>query len=243
MIDPNQRIIQTIQPYLFQNNFILTDLPVKDLAQLEEGVKTESRKRGDALFRQGAFPKGVYWLQSGKVKIFQESPDGQRQTHYIYSDGDLIGHRQFIAEEAHPVSAVLLEDGVVGFISGDTFRRLLTTSPHFARNILTALAREFTVWMNRMTAFSQFSVRRRLVLALLILYVQYRRSGLPSGVVTMTRSELAEYVGSSLETVVRSLNTLKSSHLISISGRRILLPDPIGLLDLLQGEEPIHGPL
>lgn len=228
MIDPNLKIIQTIQPYLFQNGFILTNLPAKDLVQLQEGVRSESRKRGDVLFCQGAFPKGVYWLLSGKVKIFQETSDGQRQTHYIYSDGDLIGHRQFIAEEAHPVSAVLLEDGVVGFISGDTFRGLLNTSPHFARNILTALAREFTVWMNRMTVFSQFSVRRRLVLALLILYVQYRRSGLPSGVVTMTRSELAEYVGSSLETVVRSLNTLKSNQLISISGRRILLPDPIG---------------
>lgn len=240
MIDPNLKIIQTIQPYLFQNGFILTNLPAKDLVQLQEGVRSESRKRGDVLFCQGAFPKGVYWLLSGKVKIFQETSDGQRQTHYIYSDGDLIGHRQFIAEEAHPVSAVLLEDGVVGFISGDTFRGLLNTSPHFARNILTALAREFTVWMNRMTVFSQFSVRRRLVLALLILYVQYRRSGLPSGVVTMTRSELAEYVGSSLETVVRSLNTLKSNQLISISGRRILLPDPIGLLDLLQGEESIN---
>ncbi|MBK9492231.1 MAG: Crp/Fnr family transcriptional regulator [Haliscomenobacter sp.] len=123
--------------------FILTNLPAKDLVQLQEGVRSESRKRGDVLFCQGAFPKGVYWLLSGKVKIFQETSDGQRQTHYIYSDGDLIGHRQFIAEEAHPVSAVLLEDGVVGFISGDTFRGLLNTSPHFARNILTALAREF----------------------------------------------------------------------------------------------------
>lgn len=237
MIDPNDRIARTTQPYLFQNNFILTDLPVKDLALLQESAKIESKKRGEVLFRQGGFPKGAYWLISGKVKIFQETPDGQRQTVYIYSDGDLIGHRQLIAQEPHPVSAALLEDATIGFIAGETFFGLLHSSPFFARNMLTALAREFTVWMNRMTVFTQFHVRHRLILALLILCEQYRRSGLPPGVVTITRSELAEYVGSSLETVVRALNTLKANDLVRIHGRRILLPAPEVLLDILQGEE------
>ena len=148
----------------------------------------------------------------------------------------MIGYRQLIAGEANPVSAVLLEDATVGFIPGETFRELLEASPFFARNILTALAREFSVWMNRMTAFAQLPVRLRLVLALLILHEQYRQSGSPAGVVTMTRTELAEYVGTSLETVVRALHTLKSSNLVNIKGRRILLPDIMGLVDILQGE-------
>jgi CRP-like cAMP-binding protein len=156
---------------------------------------------------------------------------------YIYSDGDLLGHRQFIAEEAHPVSAVLLEDSTYTFIPGDTFRELLNTSTFFTRNFLTAIAREFTIWMNRMTVFSQYPVKHRLVLALLILHEQYRLSGSQPGVVTITRTELAEYVGAKLETVVRVLNTLKSDQLLNITGRRILLLNPIGLLDILQNEE------
>lgn len=235
MIDPNLSIARATQPYLFQNGFILTDLPVKDVALLRERAKIEDLKRGEILFRQGAFPKGAFWLISGKVKIFQETPAGQRQTLYIYSDGDLIGYRQLIGAEAHPVSAMLLEDATVGFISGETFRGLIDASPFFARNLLTALAREFTVWMNRMTAFAQSSVRHRLVLSLLILHEQYRRSGAPAGVVTITRTELAEYVGASLETVVRALHALKSAGLVRVSGRQILLPDPAGLVDILEG--------
>lgn len=237
MTDPTLRIAQTVQPYLFQNSFILTDLPIKDIAMFQESVKPEARKRGDVLFRQGEFPKGTYWLISGKVKIFQETLTGQRQTLYIYSDGDIIAYRQLIAEEANPVSAVLLEDATVGLIPSETFRELLNASPFFARNILTALAREFSIWMNRTTVFTQFSVRRRLILALLILYEQYRRSGSPPGVVTMTRTELSEYVGASLETVVRILNTLKANNLVNIHGRRILLPNPIALVDILQAED------
>jgi CRP-like cAMP-binding protein len=203
---------------------------------LEDRAKTENGKRGDVLFRQGTFPNGVYWLISGKIKIFQETPTGQKQTMYIYSDCDLIAYRQFIADEPHPVTAVLIEDTTYRFVPAEMFRGLLTSSPFFSRNILTALAREFTVWLNRMTVFSQYPVRYRLILALLILQEQYRMSGSEPGVVTITRTDLAEFVGAKLETVVRALNTLKAENLVSINGRKILLPDLDGLLDVLQSE-------
>lgn len=236
MTDSLQKIAGVIQPYLFENSFILTDLPEKELDLCREGFQTSFRKRGDVLFKQGAFPAGVYWLLAGKVKISQQTPGGQHQTLYIYSDGDLIAFRQTIAREANPVSAVLLEDSRVGFMPAGLFRDILEASPVFTRNVLTALAREFTVWMNRMTAIAQFEVRRRLILALLILHEQYRRSGGAPGLVTITRTELAEYVGASLETVVRALNVLKSNGLARIHGRSILLPDPVALLELLQRE-------
>ena len=216
---------------------MLTDLPAADLAKLQQIVKPEPKKRGETLFRQGVFPKGAYWLLSGKLKIYQETNGGQRQTLYIYSNGDLAGYRQIITEEVYAVTGVLLEDSTVGFISSETFRKLMQDSPFFTRNILSALAREFTVWMNRMTALAQFPVRHRLMLALLILHEQYRLSGSPPGQITITRTELSEYVGSSLETVVRALNGLKSQQLVRITGRSILLPDTDRLIELLQGDE------
>lgn len=236
MTDQHAKIVKAIQPYLLQNESLLTDLPAADLDFLQKTVRPETRKRGEILFRQGAFPKGAYWLISGKAKIFQETASGLRQTLYVYSDGDLAGYRQIITEEVYAVSFALLEDSVVGFISNESFRHLLHHSPVFARNVVHSLAREFTIWMNRMTAFAQFPVRRRLVLALLILGEQYRRSGALPGVITITRTELAEYVGTSLETVVRALNGLKSAGLVRISGRRILLPDPGALLGVLETE-------
>lgn len=148
---------------------MITDLPEKDLTIIRESAKPKSMKRGEVLFRQDTTPRSVVWLLSGKAKIFQETPGGQRQTVYVYSDGDLIGYRQLIAGEVHPVSAVLLEDSTVMLIPVNTFRALIDSSPVFARNVLSALARDFTVWMNRMTVFTKFPVKRRLILALLIL--------------------------------------------------------------------------
>jgi CRP-like cAMP-binding protein len=238
MHDPYLRIASATRPYLLQIGFILTDLPAKDLDRLRECVRTEERKRGEILFRQGAYPKGAFWVISGKVKIFQLTHNGIQQTLYVYTNGDLAGYRQIVTEEVYAVTAVLLEDSTIGFISNEHFRGLLDSSPFFTRNVLNALAREFTVWMNRMTALVQFPVRLRLVLALLTLHEQYRLSGSPPGVITMTRTELAEYVGTSLETVVRALNTLKSAGLVDVNGRRIWLPSPFSLVDILEEEEP-----
>ncbi len=226
-----------IRPFIFRNRFVLEELPEQDIALLRQKAQPEYRKRGETLFSQGGFPAGVYWLQSGKAKIYQGAADGERQTLYIYSDGDLIGHRQLIAGEPHPVTATLLEDSVVRLIPADTFRGLIQSSPFFARNVLTALAREFTVWMNRMNAFTKYPVRHRLALALLILYEQYRSSGTEQGVITITRTELAEVIGATLETVVRMLHTFKDEGWVLISGRSIRLLKPDSLLQLLEKEE------
>jgi len=235
-MDPDQRIAKATQPYLFQNSFVLTNLPPADLKKLEEHTTQENGKRGKLLFRQNGFPNGVFWLTSGMVKIYQETKTGQRQTVYIYTSGDLIGHRQFIADEPHPVTAVLLEDSTYRFIPGDIFRELLASSSFFTRNMLTALAREFSIWSNRMTSFSHFPVRHRLALALLILHEQYRLSGLPKGVITITRTDLAEYVGATLETVVRMLNNLKADHVVSILGRRMVIKDAEALVDIVESK-------
>ncbi len=233
-MDHTPLITKAIQPYLFQNGFILTNLPEADLRKLERNTIIESGKRGQILFRQNGFPNGVYWLIDGMVKIYQETSAGQSHTIYIYSNKDLIGYRQFIAEEQHPVTAAFLEDSTYRFIPGEIFRELLNTSPFFVRNVLTALAREFSVWSNRMTSFSKFPVRKRLVLALLILHEQYRTTGNSPGVITITRTEIAEYVGATLETVVRMLNNLKTHQLISLAGRKIILQDIDGLVKILE---------
>ena len=196
--------------------------------------RKENGKRGKLLFRQGTFPKGVIWLRHGKVKIYQETPSGQRQTLYIYTDGDLVGYRQVIADVVHPVSACLLEDSTFLQIPADAFRGLIRDLPLFGRNVLSMLAREFTVWMNRMTVFTQYPVRYRLLLALMILHELYRSADEGKTVITMTRTELAEYVGASLETVVRALNKLKAQGLVQIRGREIRLTDISALMNMME---------
>jgi CRP-like cAMP-binding protein len=233
MAKHSSRIHELTKPYLLHNAWVMTDLPEKELAFLEQHGKTKSGKRGEVLFKAGGYPKAVYWLITGKVKIYQSSATDHKSTNYIYSNGDLIAYRQLIANEPHPVSGALLEDSTYMVIPADAFRQLLSVSTVFSRNILTALAQDFTIWMNRMTVFSTYAVRERVILSLLILAQQYEVSGSPQGEITMTRTELAEYVGATLETVVRVLNKLKTEGLVAVDGRKIEIRSEQALIKTL----------
>ncbi len=227
------QIEEAIAPYVLHNAFVYENLPAAEKAMLENSSRPVEMQRGEVLFRQGAFPKCAYWLHAGKVKIYTELPNGQRQTLYIYTDGDLIGYRQLLSEDRYPISAELMENSSIGLIPTDVFRALVRESAFFSRNLLEALAREFTVWMNRLTVFAQYPVQARLILCLLILHDKYRSNDQVQTVITVTRTELAEYVGASLETVVRALAPLKSAGLVLVQGRRITLPNPVMLLEYL----------
>lgn len=126
-----KKIQEAVQPYLLQGNVIINELPEAEKAALKKFATTETGKRGQVLFKQGSFPKGVYWIVEGKVKIFQETHSGQRQTLYVYTENDLVGYRQFIADVTHPVTARFLEDTSYLHIPGHVFRNLIKDSPLF----------------------------------------------------------------------------------------------------------------
>lgn len=224
-------MLSITKPYLLHNAWVMTEMPAQERTLLNEHGNVKTGKRGEILFKAGGYPKAVYWLITGKVKIYQESATDQRSTNYIYSNGDLIAYRQLIANEPHPVYAAFLEDSTYMAIPADAFKRLISGSPVFARNMLTALAQDFTIWMNRMTMFSTYAVRERVIISLLILAEQYEASGSPRGVITITRTELAEYVGATLETVVRVLNKLKADGLVAVDGRKIAIASIEKLID------------
>src|SRR4030095_6038135 len=90
----DKKINRVVQQYLLQNSLFFHDLSENEMELLKKNGRKETGKRGKLLFRQGTFPKSVILLLTGKAKIYQETPSGQRQTLYIYTDGDLLGYRQ-----------------------------------------------------------------------------------------------------------------------------------------------------
>jgi CRP-like cAMP-binding protein len=192
-------------------------------------------KKGETIIQEGAFSKGVYLVQKGKVKIHNSNSEGKESIVYIYRKGEFFGYRPLIANEPNPVSATALETVVVAFISRDVFSTLLDSSPVLAKNILGSITSEFSVWVNKVTLFSQHAVKERVAMALLILANVYRKgSGRTSKVIMdIKREDLAAYVGTAMETVVRMLRVFKKAGIISSRGTRITINKPEFLLDYL----------
>lgn len=217
-----------IEKYHFKTDSILDGLPVKEFRLLKQEMQRMEIKKGKIVYREGSYSKGAYILRKGKVKIYQTNRDGKEQIAYIYRKGEIMGYRPILCDELHPVSAAALEDCVVSFIPRKYFLYALDESPVLARRLLTNLTHEFTVWINKLTLFAQQPVRERVTLSLLIINEKYKKEGkehLPV-VINLSREDLANYVGTTIETLVRILRYLKDEKIIATRGRRIIILKP-----------------
>jgi CRP-like cAMP-binding protein len=216
-----------IEKYHFITGSILEGLPSRDFRLLKEGMKRVEKSKGELIYKEGSHPKGVYILRKGKIKIFQTSAEGREQIVYIYKKGEIIGYRPIIAKGVHPVSAVALEDCVLSFIPKKYFLDVLERSLALSTRLLSNLSHEFTVWTNKISLFTQQPVRERVAISLLILNEKYRKdqTAKPS-TITLSRRDLANYVGTVKETLVRVLQDFKKRKIVRTEGQKIIILNP-----------------
>lgn len=220
-----------IEQYHFISGSILEGLPKDELVLLKERMTRRELKKGTVISREGSYPKGVYFLRKGKVKIYQTNLEGKEQIVYIYTKGESFGYRPILCDEPHPVSAKTLEDSVVSFIPLDSFLKVLNKSTVLPNKLLRNLSHEFTVWINRISAFGQKGLKERIALALLILNEKYKKKGKEhrSSEITLSREDFANYVGTSKEPLVRALRNFKDEKLIRTKGTKIIVLNPAKL--------------
>jgi CRP-like cAMP-binding protein len=223
MFDPTMRISK----FHFKSLSILKTLPAEEVKWLLSNSKTKKVRSGYELFREGSYPSKVFILKKGKVKIFQTTLNGDEQIAYIYEPGDIFGYRPLISNEKHPVTAKALEESTLIFISRSKFQELLESSVVFSHLLLKNLSSEFSVWINYITTFAQYSVKERLALSLLVLAEKYKRSKDAKKVeINLSRKDLASFAATSIETLARVLTKWKNEKIISIRKRNIIISDP-----------------
>ncbi|MGZ4156254.1 MAG: Crp/Fnr family transcriptional regulator, partial [Bacteroidia bacterium] len=193
------------------------------------------KKKGEIIFKKGTPSKGVYILRKGKVKIYQVNQDGKSQILYIYKKGEFFGYKPLLCNETHPITASVVEDAVISFIPKIPFFNVLKISPQLSNRLLFNLSHEFSVWVNTATAFAQQTVKERFALTLLILNEKYKKEGSDKPVeLNLSREDLASYVGTAIETLVRILKELKEKKILEVKGRKIKIINPDALLEMTE---------
>jgi CRP-like cAMP-binding protein len=216
-----------IDQWDFERGSILTDLPEADWAKLMER-KTEHRyKRGEVIFREGAYPMGIYFIVKGKVKKYKADRDGTEQIIYVANTGELLGYHAVFSGDYYPDSAAVIEDSVIACIPKEDFMEVLNRSELLTRRLLKTLSHEFSVLANSLTMFARRSVRERLALQLIVVREKYKRDLEPGQVVEidLSRDDLASLVGTARENVVRMLSEFKGEGILETRGRKIIVRD------------------
>ena len=216
----------------FKNASVFRDLPAEDLELLMANSTEQIYHKGEIIFRENAFPTGIFFVKQGMVKKYKTDIYGKEQIIYVANKGELIGYHALLAEDRYPDSASPLENSRIVFIPREDFLNTLQRSDVLNKRLLKILSHEFAVLINSISVFTQKTVRERLALQLIILSEKYKNVAAPDMPVeiNMSRSDLASLVGTARENVVRLLSELKQQDIISIRGRKIILYDKTQLL-------------
>lgn len=222
--------MEFIEKYYLKSFSFFELLSPQESLYIENNTVLREYKKGQSLFKEGSLSKGVYILRKGKVKLFRTDSEGRERILYIYKRGEYFGYRPLLGEEPHPVSATAIDNVTVTFIPREVFLHLLENSEAIARKLLVNLAKEFSVWINKMTDFSQHTVKERVAVSLLILNKIYNSPDSKELVIPISREDFAGFVGTAKESLVRMLRIFKDDGIITTKGSKIILLKPKELL-------------
>lgn len=214
-----------IDKWDFKSESILNDLPEADLHLLTSRQLVQTCKKGEIIFREGAYPNGIFYISNGKVKKYKVDKEGKEQIIYVANSGELFGYHAVLAEDRYPDYAAALEESSIAFIPKEDFLETLKQSAVLSKLLLKTLSHEFAVLANSITMFAQKSVRERLAMQLIVLREKYKVNFQPGEPVeiNMGRDDLASLVGTARENVVRMLSEFKADKIVETKGRKIIV--------------------
>ncbi len=219
------RMKQALNRFHFYSGIKIGLFSNDELEFIDKHTSTITLERKALLFKQGSYPGGVYILNKGKLKVYQLNYDNSLQILFIYSQGEVFGYRPILSNEYQPVSIAAIEYCELLYMERSHFLELLSKSVSLSNQLLASLSHEFTVLTNRMNVFAQRKIKEKLALALLILNEKFRTSNgeFTASEIKLNRTDLANFVGTSLENLVRTLNYFKEKGLIKTKGKSIFI--------------------
>lgn len=206
---------------------VCASLPGDDLVRLDAIAERIGLAAGDVMAREAEPAASVFNITSGAVRIYKLLPDGRRQITGFLFAGDFVG---LTAGETYAFSAEAIEDTTVCRFRASEYRALARERPSLEAALLSRAMHELTAAQGQMLLLGRKTARERLASFLVTMLSRdpLRPSGDNAVRLPMTRSEIADYLGLTIETVSRELTKLKTSgviHAVSLHDLRIERPD------------------
>ena len=185
---------------------------------------TEKVESNETIFLEGRQADHIFEVMDGVVRLYKLLPDGRRAiTGFLYP-GDLFGLsvRDSYLYTAESVTRVSLRR-----YPRTRFGSLLTEDPALARQLLGLLCHELSAAQEQILLLGRKNAQERV--ASFLLAAARRLPGRPEGrsvVLPMTRQDMADYLGLTIETVSRTITKLrKDGVIVLLDAQRVLIRD------------------
>jgi CRP/FNR family transcriptional regulator len=180
--------------------------------------------RGETLYDMGDSFDALYILRSGSAKSFMSTESGYEQISNFYFTDDIIGLEGF-SNMQHVHSLKFLETSSVLHVGLKEFNRAMIESDLARQQLLQYMSQSLVDEQRLLLTVNKFNAEQRLTKFLLNLSERFGKRGLSCAVfdLSMTRIDIASFLGMAIETISRLLNKMQAQGMIKVQRRQITL--------------------
>ena len=207
---------------------IFSELDELPLRRLAERCVTRNVPAGHLLFATDEECRGLYIIESGRVRIYRTSAEGKEQVLHIEGPGRSVAELPLFDGGRYPASAVTVEPSRLVFLPRADFEAVFRAHPDVAHTIIRGLGKRLRhlVQVTETLAFRDVAARLAM---LLVAYAERTGEQTPDGVeltLRRTQEELSHEIGTARESVSRAMRELKRAGLIEpLASEHIRIPD------------------
>jgi CRP/FNR family transcriptional regulator len=209
-----------------------------------QGSSTQTQKshrvyhRGESLFSMGDTFDALYIVRAGSAKSYVSSSNGDEQISGFHHPGDLLGLDGFDSMKyAH--SLRFLETSSVCRIGLTEFNRVMGESATIRQRLLRSMSHSLVDEQQLLLSISKLNAEQRLAKFLMDLSLRFEKRGLSGKIfdLSMTRIDIANFLGMAIETISRLLTKMQQQGIVDVNRRQISLLSMEKLRDCLKDEE------
>lgn len=192
--------------------------------------------KGNHIFLQDDPIENVYFIHSGKVKIYKSDANGKEQIVAILKKGEMFPHVGFFRKGGYPAYSEVLENSSIVTVPIAQFETVLIHNPELCIKVFKVLGEKIVELQDRLEAQILNNTYEQIIKLLVRLG---RKDGMKKekGVILLkgdfTNKDLANMIGTTRETVSRTLTKMKKDHLLEVDGEGNLIFQPEELMEEL----------
>jgi len=211
---------------------LFATLTEEEFQSLEPIFQVKNYRKNQIIFLEEETGNYMYIVLAGKVKVTKTTTAGKESILAIHQVGDFFGEMALLDGKTAPATVSAMEDCRIATIHHNDFQRLLMSNEKVVRQIVQVLCSRLRQVWAQVQDLSYSTAETRIRAGILQLS---RKHGVQDsrGIIIdlkITHQELAELVGTSRETVTRTLARLQKKGILLLDGRRIVLLKPKELM-------------
>jgi CRP-like cAMP-binding protein len=211
-------------------------LPPLERAEVAAATREQRVAAGQRIFSEGQPAESFWAVKEGLVHIIKSNPEGREIVLQVIPPGELFGAVVAVEKRVYPASAVAAADSVVWRLPASLARDLCQKYPSLRSAILDQVGVRLREAHERLRSLALERVEQRLARMLLTLADKIGREKNGVTVLEVTRHELADMIGTTVETTIRITSKWQQAGIVGSARHEVALLEPAALRRIAAGE-------